>query len=425
MNSTKILGVFVVLVLALYFRLGVISNTEIDMPIRVDASEYYNYAYNLKNFSIYSRTSPGSSKIEPDAFRTPGYAIFIMPFIEWPPTDKMLLNINLIQAVLSIFTVLVVWLIYNKVVPTWYALIVALLAAVSPHLISFTTYLLTETLFTFLVAISFWFIVIATGRKSLCLFFLSGVLLAFCALTRPTLNYFIIIVCIYLFFQCRNFKYVVFLFLGFILIFSPWMFRNTTVNDNYQSLAVSTVHHGMYPDFMYQNLQESKGFPYRFDPKSKEFAINTEALINELKRRFKEETWVHVKWFLVGKPLTLFSWNILNGWGDIYIYPVKKSPYFYNDIFKFSHKAMLWAHWPLIFLSFCGCFVCWAPGFSKRMTTDTLIILRLASLLVFYFLLLHIVAAPFPRYSVPIRPFNYGMALFFMYYVATKIKRSR
>jgi hypothetical protein len=40
------------------------------------------------------------------------------------------------------------------------------------------------------------------------------------------------------------------------------------------------------------------------------------------------------------------------------------------------------------------------------------------SLLVLYFLVMHTIGAPYPRYSVPIRPILYGMSLITVSFVA-------
>jgi hypothetical protein len=40
-----------------------------------------------------------------------------------------------------------------------------------------------------------------------------------------------------------------------------------------------------------------------------------------------------------------------------------------------------------------------------------LVVARFVSLVLLYFTAMHMVGAPFPRYSIPLRPFLYGMGL--------------
>ena len=47
---------------------------------------------------------------------------------------------------------------------------------------------------------------------------------------------------------------------------------------------------------------------------------------------------------------------------------------------------------------------------------------RVVAALLLYFTILHIIGAPFPRYSVPLRPFQYGMALFGLHYIIAALK---
>jgi 4-amino-4-deoxy-L-arabinose transferase-like glycosyltransferase len=425
MNVAKLFGILIVVAVACYLRVGVIANTEIDSPIRADAAEYHNYAYNLKYFGVYSRLQSGQETLSPDALRAPGYPVFLMPFIDRMPTDYMLLKINLCQAILGVLTVLFAWSIYKRLMSYRYAFVAAFLTAISPHLVSFTTYLLTETLCTFLLVLSIWFVLLAYERRSLLLACSSGALIAACALTRPTLNYFIVIVCIFMFIQFGNrqgIKYALSIFLGFILIYSPWIVRNLGVigsaTDN--SLIINTIHHGMYPDFMYKGLTNSKGFPYRFDPESPQISANIMSLKNELFRRFLNEPRQHLNWFLVGKPIAFFSWGVVNGWGDIFIYPVIKTPYANNTFYIVSRLFMYWTHEILILLSICACVAVWLPNTAKSFDNNKLVTSRLLSLLVLYFLAIHIIGAPFPRYSVPLRPFNYGMAIFSLSFIVAR-----
>jgi hypothetical protein len=53
----------------------------------------------------------------------------------------------------------------------------------------------------------------------------------------------------------------------------------------------------------------------------------------------------------------------------------------------------------------------WFPIAKKMLTQEGLIVARFVSLAMIYFILVHIVGTPLPRYSVPLRPFIYGLSL--------------
>ena len=412
----RLFGTVVLFALAMSLRLGAVNNTVIDAPIRADATDYYNYALNLKYHHIYSRESFSDKTPQPDALRAPVYPAFLVPFVEYPPSGFMLWRISLAQALLDSITVILALSIFRKFMAEGWALGAAFLTAISPHLISSTTYLLTETLFTFLMMLSLWLLVKMVRNNSMTLTFVAGLVIAAAALTRPTLQFFIIPLTIMLLVsreRGNTARLVIPLLAGFVLAYSPWVLRNLSAigSTSDPTLLINALHHGMYPDFRYKDNPESTGFPYRFDPRSKEISRSKDSVLNEIRRRFKDEPARHLQWYLLGKPVSLLDWNILAGMGDIFIYPVTASPYFSRPVFILSHKYMKMLHWPLVILALAASVVVWLPISGNKLSGTTLFTARILSLLVLYFIALHIVAAPFPRYGIPLRPVIYGLAM--------------
>ena len=85
-------------------------------------------------------------------------------------------------------------------------------------------------------------------------------------------------------------RLVIPLLAGFVLAYSPWVLRNLNAigSTSDPTLMINALHHGMYPDFRYKDIPESTGFPYRFDPRSKEISRSKESVLKEIRRRFKE-----------------------------------------------------------------------------------------------------------------------------------------
>jgi hypothetical protein len=59
-----------------------------------------------------------------------------------------------------------------------------------------------------------------------------------------------------------------------------------------------------------------------------------------------------------------------------------------------------------------GCVLSWLPAAARQVRHEALPVVRFITLLLIYFTAMHVVGAPFPRYSIPLRPFIYGMAVF-------------
>ena len=94
------------------------------------------------------------------------------------------------------------------------------------------------------------------------------------------------------------------------------------------------------------------------------------------------------------------------------MYPISDSPYFGNPAYYVTRTAMYWLHWPLTILALIASVAVWLPAVSRRLPADALFAARLLSLVMIYFIALHVVVAPYPRYGTPLRPITFGLALF-------------
>ena len=185
------------------------------------------------------------------------------------------------------------------------------------------------------------------------------------------------------------------------------------------TLMRNTLMHGMYPDFMYERRQETYGFPYRYDPRAAEISQSLFSVLSEISRRFRSEFIDHLVWYLWGKPTAVFSWDMVQGMGGSFIYPVIQTPYLTEKYLYLSNWIMQFLHQPVIVLSFLGCLIAWVPMRFLRINPQyphqAIFMARMLSLLLFYFVTIHMMVAPFPRYSIPLRPVNYAMAGFFVF----------
>ena len=188
-----------VFAVALMMRVITVSDTEVDIPLRADAAQYYLYAINLKTYGVYSladnirRDTELNNPPSPDASRTPGYALFLLPFVDYPPSNDAIAAALMTQAVLSALTVLLAYALFRPALPTWAALATAALTALSPHLIVANVYVLTETLFTLLLIGFVLALTRSLQQQSVPWGLASGLLLGATMLVRPTLSYLLLL----------------------------------------------------------------------------------------------------------------------------------------------------------------------------------------------------------------------------------------
>lgn len=421
-RRTTVIILALLLLGGLYLRLVSVRGTVIDAPFRADAKDYVSYALNMKHSGIYSRDDQillgGDSTPRPDSVRTPGYPLFLYPMADSENLPVFYAQAQYAQALLSAATIGLVFLLGRFLVSDIGGLIAAALTSITPHLIVFNSYLLTEPLFTFLLVLAFAIFALGRSPARVVHWGIFSAVLAWAILTRPSLEYFVAFLAIYLWLiseRGRRLKIVLAATLPSLLAivaWGAWAAVSTGGMDN-SSIAVGTIHHGIYPDFMYRGNPESYGFPYRFDPDSEEIAKSLGAVLRTLWERAAEEPVVYLRWYAL-KAFHIFDWSIIQGQGGAFIYPALTSPYYDQSIFIFSHQFMQVIHAPIIVLALLGVLTAWLPGGVTGIDEYRLAVVRVIALLILYFLLVHVAGAPFPRYGVPLRPLLYIMALFFL-----------
>lgn len=437
-KTTAITGwVILVAILALggWMRVTAVEKTVIPNHFGPDAWQYFNYAFNMRHYGVYSKDPAVQTGVLPlpDGFRTPGYPLFLAPFIDNPPDFAFISRVLSTQAWMSVLALLFVYFTARALLPTVLALLATFLAAISPHLITINHYLLTESLFTFFLVAGLslmgW-----KGRWPV--WFGAGMTLALAVLVRPVLFYFVVPAALLIVVQRhlldRKKKMVAFV-VGFVMVMTPWMVRNKISlgvwNDN--SLMTDSIAYGIYPQFTYNNDPKTYGYPYRHDPRIDEIRASNASLLKELREKFTGETKRYLQWFLLEKPVVFWSWGIIQGQGDAFIYAVTSTPFYYDPIFRFFHRIMFSVHDLLVVLAALGSILVWVP---RRFHPDgggddtgMSFMARMISLLLVYITMVHMTVPPWPRYNIPLRPMLYMMALFFLWgvfrFLAKKLNR--
>jgi 4-amino-4-deoxy-L-arabinose transferase-like glycosyltransferase len=407
----------VVVLFGALLRFEAVLGTEVDAPFRADAGKYVQYAYNLKYFGTYTYSQDAMrgevAKLKPDAMATPGYPLFLALLIDPTVSKSSYYRILLTQAALSTVTILLAYFLFAALAGPAAGLATAALTALSPHLINMNVYVLSETLACFFLIAS---LLCLAHRKTLdtpWLLFLCGVLLAAATLTRPWTQAFVLVLAGYLLVVRVPLRRALLVVAGFGLLFAPWVLRNLLNVDlsSDPSLLVASIYHGSFPDMMFEGRPETLGFPYRFDPRAGEVSSSLSALGRAILEKFRSEPWAYAQWYLFGKTAAVFSWSMLGGIGDAFVYPVFRTPFESEWYFRQVHGFMHFIHNGVMTLSLIACGLVWTPARRLPFSQHGIFLARTFSLLVLYFVATNIVLAPFSRYSVPLRPVMYGMAI--------------
>lgn len=434
LSRSRLVLFLLALVLALggYLRVAAVAGTVVPNPVRADAQEYLFYAVNLQDDGVYSLAAPrafGGAAPTPDAKRPPGYPAFIAAFLgghwnEGANLDRAVERILLAQALLGTGVILLAFLIARRIAGNGVGLAAAVLAALSPHLVNTSVYLLSEALFAVVFLLAVWLLVRAATRPgpALAEHALAGACIALSVLVRPTTSYLPwLLLGAGVLFNRERWRAWLALMLAYQVVMLPWLLRNLVVTgaSGDSTLFVAAIQVGSYPNFMYDNLPESLGIPYRFDPVLTDFSSLSRAL-SVMAERAIAAPGEYLQWYTVGKVLALFRWDIIpigSGGGpllvggDIYVYPTPVTPYANQPVFILTYLLSRLVYFPIVALALLAMVLAWVPrcaGFWGAQVPAA----RMLSLCLLYVIGVHVIGFPLPRYAVPFQPLLYLLALF-------------
>ena len=439
-KNTRIIPITIVGILtiaALLLRLAFIHYTVISNPIH-DARQYVTYGYNLLEHHIFSSQMPSNPKKppQPDAFRSPGYPLLMAAAIYWGGAKGFYPTILFWQTIIGSLMVPLTFMLACRIIPFQLALGAALLVCISPHLISMTSYLLSETLFSLTLILAVLFFVEAMLRKKAIIFAVSGLSFGMAFLVNETAMLLPLALLIVFWLASKGYlkkkpfqlwpSHMVIFLAVFIIFPVGWSIRNhISLSEKAQSgynRALNTLTHGTYPGFIYKN-SAYKYFPYREDPRQPEFSSSVNALTSILWERIKKRPLRYLSWYLVEKPYYLWSWNILQGQGDVYIYPVTTSLYFSSKWANVTRIFMKVLHPFILIFAVIG-FILWFKGVTTIETkTKNDLIQSILFIILIYYTLLYTLFASWPRYSVPLRPFLYIWSLWSLKHVLSILSK--
>ena len=141
-----------------------------------------------------------------------------------------------------------------------------------------------------------------------------------------------------------------------------------------------------------------------------------EKILSHLWEKTKQDPWTYLTWYAVGKPATLWEWSLLEGQGDIFLYPVLGTPYYDNRLFQFTRSLSLFIYYPVVLstLIYLGLRLL-RPAWLDRIGLKDRFRLDLMLGVLVYFTVFHSLLSPYQRYSIPFRillfPIGLGLLL--------------
>jgi len=283
--------------------------TDWEKNLSGDEIGYDKMTRQLIEDGIYGYT-PYSYSVEPNAFTTPGYPLFLAAFyfvFGFNETESPLNQIQFVQVLISVMNAILLFMIAqrlfkNSIVST----ILMALFLFHPTFVYSASFMLTETVYTFFFLLFVLFLIRTLQNPSkMIAYFYTGCIFALCILIRPAIMPFIFLFALYLLFvngrtSIRStLKKLLLIFVGVSLVMSPWVIRNYVTLDRVVLLAEqggNPLLWGTYP------FQTKPKIDVTQDPdEMKSMALS------RIKEGFTHNTALYASWYTWGKTWFLFK----------------------------------------------------------------------------------------------------------------------
>lgn len=406
------------LLMGAFLRIFYALTLEIAIPIRGDAVAYLQYASNLLDYGVFSKD--GAVPPVPDSYWAPGYPVFLALCYSLASffTLDFYYFVLIVQGMMGGMTS---WLTYSagrNFLSKRYAFSAAILVVFSPHLVSLSGYFLLEALLTTLLLSGIYYFLKAWRQGSSASWGISGVFFGLAYLTNPVILFVPVLLFALYFYFHRNIKindvqwrrsFIILLVFGIFVIF--WAARDAiSVPDGKSSMGgrafVNLVigSHENYHDIWRANPRDPEN-PADIDVNA--YKNNQIEFIAVLIKRIAADPIDYIAWYAFGKPAELWGWDILVGYGDIYVFPVEATLYHKSMVALVSLVIMKNTHNLLLGLVFIGFFFSVREKDKIHQYFIWSIYVCLISISVIY-ILLHTDG----RYSIPLRPEMYLCAMY-------------
>lgn len=409
-NQTKTLVTLILLLaLAFFLRWQYVLNTKVIDPFRADAHDYVTIAKNLATSHVFSMTANPADSGEP--VRPPGYPMFLALIMVLTSSFlSFYWTTLLLQCLLGAATVVITYSLASYALPRPWAIITALLATFSPHLMVLSAFFLTECLYTFLLVAGIALLVKACRDDILWVFGFAGFTLGLAIFVRQPLAIFPLL-CTPIIYFCRRpggtkrkttYAIALFLFASFFVQASWSLWRSLPQNarpSGHSLLKVALIS-GTYPNITYR---DTPGYPYREDPNFQKLMDSSYlAIISQIGSDISREPLRYLGWWLFGKPAMFWSGHEIFNDG-INIFPVEYS-WFDTNGFMGGVRWLMLKLQPLLVILAALTIPLFIKGHYGQLPEPSAITTLLCLVLLGYFTLMFMILAPFARYAMPLVP---------------------
>ena len=402
----------VIVVVAWLLREQFILFTQVEAPIRGDVRQYVAYAWNLVHHHTFSNADPGSTVVLPDAFRGPGYPLFLAGAIALGGEGNGWYIIVLqAQAVLGAATVLLTMLLGRHWLSCGSTYLAGSLMALWPHHIAATGAVLSEILFGFLLVLALWLTAEAIRRKRAVWAVFAGLVFGSAYLVNPIILLFPPLAGLLLFRYGQN-KPALWLAMLPLVVAGAWGLRNSALPETPGQPGRATLNfvEGSWPQYhSAHNFMDIDPIALQISgqisAEEQLFQRSPRQGLASMADRMQQDPTYYLTWYLLRKPWLLWDWNIRIGWGDIYYQQIRHSPLDDNPPLR-AMKATLHFLNPLIFLlALAAAIVILTKVLRNSARNDPArLAAAMVSLFCIYVTLVHNVFQAEPRYSIPYRP---------------------
>lgn len=414
--------------LALLLRLYYVHTAVVIQPIRGDAVQYYSYAWNLLHHGVFSSAFPNTAVVVPDSFRDPGYPTFLALLLGTSGSPEAFIrHVSDVQCVLSAATVWMFAVLARRWAGFAAAIATGVLLALWPHTITLASYVLSETLLGFLVALA----LLATdetlrhGGKSRPL--AAGFCFALAGLTNAVMAPFAPLIALLGLWRDRKRRRTwALVLIAAVLPLAAWSLRSTTLPAGQESSsdrAKMNLVQGAWPEYhaayLYSHDNANAAAVMKsIDAEYDALRTNTAGGLGRIVHRLGAEPGRYAAWYL-SKPLELWGWEIGIGAGDVYVYPTFRSPLLMQPILAGVVGALFFlAPFVLLFAAIGGVL-------ALLPSSGTPTAMKVAVALAAWVTVVYGVLQSDARYSTPFRGLEVLLAAFAVHAVVGMLRRRR